>query len=126
MEAPIVRAFLLRSLNSVQISNLRAYENSLPRGKYLTGLEICQKFQLRPKPVSEDQQEQMKLVWQQFEKILWKDRQIEEKHHEVTCAEPIAEKASWCNCRSYQEELHRWEDYALEHYKDASLEALSY
>lgn len=123
MEPPIARAFLMRLLNSVQIDALRNLERSLPPGRYSMGFEICREYGLAPKPITEQQEMQMKALWNKYEGILWKQRQIEDKNHEKVCG---TSNVGWCQCKTYQEELHQWEDYALQNYKDATMEALSY
>ena len=52
-------------------------------------------------PVKE---ESMKETWRQFEKILWKQRQIEESN-------PMERK-------TFQSEIQQWEDYAFKHYTE--------
>jgi len=61
--------------------------------------------------------------WNKFQSGLWKDRQIEDKHHGE-----IQE-------RTKQEELHAWEDFAISNYveplpalkpKSRSLEVLGH
>lgn len=119
MEPQIARAFLVRSLNSVQLQSLRNFERSQPVGRYLTAFEIIRDFHIRPEKLVEEQQEgQMVTLWREFQKTLWKQRQIEELRHDVSSKE--------FQGRTYQEEMHQWEDYAIENYSDASFSALNY
>jgi len=61
---------------------------------------------------------QMKMLWREFEKTLWKQRQIEEKNYAPTIR--------GFQGKTYHDEIHQWENYAMQNYKDASLSALNY
>lgn len=59
---------------------------------------------MKPDLLSAVKEEAMKEVWRQFEKILWKQRQIEE-----------STLSGW---KTFQEEIQQWEDYAFKHYTE--------
>lgn len=113
MEPMTVRVLLAMQLSPEQRGKLRRHERSLPAGRYLQGYEICRLFNLKPSPATEQDTAMLDDLWKQYERrILWKVNQIEQKRHDERCGG----FAGWCKCRTKQEEIHEWEDWALENF----------
>lgn len=109
------RALLAMQILPEQREKLRKYEKTLPHSRVLQGFEICQLFKLKPTAALEtdtDTLERLYRLWEQ--KILWKSNKIEEKAHDVRCGGTPSGK--WCKCRMKQDEVHEWEDWALENF----------
>lgn len=109
METPIARAFLVRLLSSVQRESLKTFERGLPRGRYLQPFEISLEYDLHPKPVTEPMVNQMTAVQRQF----WKKNEIDKKNNRFPDDTML-------------DEMHRWDDFSVDNYKDVSIEALNY
>lgn len=74
------------------------------------GSEICRNFNLRPSPANEEDVAIIDQLWKDYErKILFKLNGIEEKFHDRRCGNP----GGWCKCRTRQDEIHEWEDWAI-------------
>lgn len=113
------RALLAISLSSENRKKLRRYENSLPPGRYLIGAEICKMFQLTPEAPDEMELAKLDYMWRVYEGIQWKKNKIEEKTHDQMCRNITG---TWCKCRTRQQEIHEWEDWAIENF-DKAIEA---
>lgn len=71
MEPLVARAFLNRLLNAAEKKDLRDYEKKLPLGRFLTGSEICQRFNLKGDPLPQADTDKMDI-------LLWKWRHRDE------------------------------------------------
>lgn len=113
---PIARAFLYRNLSQDQKETVRKVESSLPAGRYLTPYEIAKLFHLSYGEITEVQEQAMREKWREYEKILWKNRAIEDKRHETFCA------SEGCSCKTKQIELAEWAEWASENYVEPLIE----
>jgi hypothetical protein len=78
MDPIITRAFLWRMLTKVQQLDLETCERlHLPPGRYFQGFEVCQRYRLNPKAVTEVQQREMERVAVLFSGILRAKRAAE-------------------------------------------------
>jgi hypothetical protein len=113
MEPMAARALLAIALSSENRKKLRSYEKTLPPGKYLQGGEICRLFKLTPKTASDEDIRTLEQMWHEYNRrVLWKKNKIEEKRHEVDCVKK-------CICKTRQEEVHDWEDFAMQNFDKA-------
>lgn len=102
MEPTIARGFLINILSNDQRKALHAWEKTLPTGRYLTGFEICRRFHLTPKPITDAETSAMNELWARWEPVLWKKRMIAEK-----TGQPL----------STTQELWAWEEFVLANYR---------
>ena len=110
MEPMAARALLAISLSPGQREKLRRFERTLPPGRLLQGAEIVRMFGVLPPTPEEAETEKLKELAKEWERrILWKKNQIETKNHETVCAEK-------CKCRTRQQEIHEWEDWAMQNF----------
>ncbi len=91
---------------------LRAFEKSLPQGRYLQGFEICQYLTklgrkntqnlIEIENPTEQDSEMLDNLWRDYERqVIWPGEAFEEQHPEV-------------ESRSKVETIHAWEDWACE------------
>jgi hypothetical protein len=67
-------------------------------------------LRLDPEPTAEADSTKMEDLWRQYERrILWKKNQIESIAHDELCRDK-------CVCRTRQEEIHEWEDFAMQNF----------
>lgn len=119
MHPMAARALLAMQLLPEQREKLRKYERTLPR--YLQGSEICQMFKLKPTAAIEMDTETLERLYRLWDqKVLWKVNKIEEKAHNERCMQTPS--GQWCKCRSKADEVHEWEDWALENFGRAEEE----
>lgn len=104
MHPMVARAFLSKLLNEFEKANLRKTERSLPQGRYLQGFEICRKYNLKPKPLPEEETEKMQQLWETYAKTqLRAGQEFEDTHPEIIP-------------KSKAEEVHAWEDWSEQNY----------
>ena len=108
MEPAVARAFLCMQISPEKRANLRACELAIEyRRGPLTPFEVCLQFKITPAPVPEVDLANMQALRKEYEReVLWKRRKIEEKDHQKKCVQH-------CHCRTVIQELHDWEDWAL-------------
>ena len=56
----------------------------------------------------------MRALWGDFEKQLWKNRQIENNLHDTLCAGFTGKP--WCRCKTSQQEMADWDAFVLANY----------
>ena len=120
MDPLIARAFLTLLLSPARREQLKAYELTLPPGRYAQGHEICRWYRLDVDPVSEDREAVMKGHFAVWERENWKRNQIEDKGRclGVRCHGGPDDTYGWCKCRTYQQEIHDWMDYIVKHWTE--------
>lgn len=70
----IARAFLWLMLNPMQKADLENFERRISPGTFIQGFEVCQKYKLNPKTLSDAQMGQMQKVAGMFSGILFARR----------------------------------------------------
>lgn len=65
MEPYVARAFLNKLLNDSERKDLQKQEE---QGRYFLGFEICQKFHLKPEPLSEHEVDEMTRIYRVWQK----------------------------------------------------------
>jgi hypothetical protein len=84
-------------------------------------------FRLKPDPLTEEEADRLQTLYFEYRKrIEWKQAQLNDKNHETICVGQHRRKIGdygWCECPTPQQDIHAWEDWALEH-MDKSLEEL--
>ena len=111
MHPMAARALLAMQLSPEQREKLKVFVKRIPPQRYLQGWEICRMFNLSPKPAPEEETEQLKLLYEAWERrILWKMRSLEAKKHESICLQKL------CVCKAREEEIHDWEDWAINNF----------
>lgn len=77
-------------------------------------------FKLQAQTVLESETTTLDELYKQYERrILWKLDQIEERKHNEVCQKTPRRKiglSEWCQCRTRQEEIHEWEDWAMDNF----------
>lgn len=125
MHPMVARACIAPLLSSEQREKLRKYERSLPPGRYLQGFEICRMLRLKPTTIAEEETDRIQNLYFEWEKrILWPINNAENIRHERECRDfvgkneleikPMKNNLKWCKCRTRQQEVHEWEDWALQ------------
>lgn len=113
MDPLIARAFVSLLLRLEQERGVRKKELELPPGRYLQVNEIIRSFGLQTEPVAEEREANMKMLLETWRKANWLKYQVEEKEHDKKCA---GITGTWCKCRTPQQEIHDWTDYAKAHW----------
>lgn len=79
----------------------------------MQGFEICLMFKMKPAPANEDDTATLDRLYNEYERrILFKLNGIEGVRHDKRCKN-LPPNSKWCNCRTRQDEIHEWEDWAL-------------
>ena len=118
MHPMAARALLAMQLSRGQKENLRSFERTLQPGRYLSGAEICGRFKIKPLPATEEDTGILESLYRDYEKrIQWKVNELEQKNHDAFCRKTNRE--DWCKCRTRQEEVHEWEDWAADNFGKA-------
>ena len=102
MDFKTARGFLMLSLNSDQITQIRSKELSYPQGRYLTPWEICKLLGTSCGSKTEVEVAQMEELENKWNHQLWKQRKIEE----------LGEMKA----KSDQEEMHDWDDFVMQNW----------
>lgn len=116
MHTWVARALVQRLLFPDQKEKVRDFEaHQNPSGRLLSASEIVRQCNLKTKAVAEYEIQAMTALFQDWEKrVLWKQRQIDDKKHDTICQGIPA--GQWCRCVTPWAEIHQWEDYAMTHY----------
>ena len=116
MEPTVARGYLITLLGSAQLRALHKREQELPPGRSLTASEIVRMFRVETGGLVTDlRTDVITDLWNQFEKTLWKNRQIENNLHDTICAGTPPGK--WCRCKTPQQELADWDEYVKANYR---------
>lgn len=115
MHPLIARAFFTLLLSPDQLDDLKKLEVSLEPGRYLQGREIGARYNIRAGELEKFREEKMETLFRDWEKQNWKKNEIESINHPKACR-AIEPKSRWCNCRTYQQEIHEWMDYVLRYW----------
>lgn len=110
MDPLVARGFVTVLLTPTRIAQLKQFENTLPPGRYLQAVEVLQSYSLVGGEITEERESNMKRHLEIWQKQNWLKTQIEDKDHAIKCAQ-IKPGSKWCNCRTYQQEIHEWMDY---------------
>ena len=107
MHPMAARALITIHLSPDERKRLRVYEKSLPPGRYLQGFELCRMFHLALKTVPERDSLQMEDLWGRWGRTeLAIEQRREDQDRSIIP-------------RSKQEEIHAWEDWALDKFVES-------
>jgi hypothetical protein len=77
-------------------------------------------FRLKPEPASDENIATLDSLYHEYRRrILWKVNEIENKKHDKVCTSTNMRKiggTTWCQCRTRQEEIHEWEEWAAQNF----------
>lgn len=113
------RAFIVRTLNDVQIHELRELESRLPLPTlYFTSWQIAKHFQSRRPEVAPEEIDAMDKLWLEFySKTLYPQQQAEEKIHSTGCTMTTCHHPFDDRCKTKAQEMWQWEDFVIRHYE---------
>ena len=113
MDPLVARGFVTLLLTPTRIAQVKEIENTFPAGRYWQAFEVLRYYSLEGGEIPDEREAKMKYLLEAWEKINWKQNQMEDKNHVEKCGQAVLGK---CKCRTRQQEIHDWMDYVNKHW----------